>query len=91
MSWETFLGFSSCVVACRHLCHVELATPWPKPLRRASYYFHSTRGSVTCATARFPRLLQMAAAARAAPRRRKGELLCWASDYFLSGEKDDDL
>ena len=47
---------------------------------------------LTCAAARVPKFLQMAAAVRAAPPGcRKGELLRWASEYFLSGEKDNDL
>ena len=92
ISWETFLCFSSCVVARRHLCHVALAAPWLKPLASSIILLSPTAWLLTCATARVHRFLQMAAAVRAAPPGcRKGELLRWASDYFLSGEKDNDL
>ena len=92
ISWETFLCFSSCVVARRHLCHVALAAPWLKPLVLSIGLLSPNSWLLTCAAARVPRFLQMAAAVRAAPPGcGKGELLHWASDYFLSGEKDNDL
>ena len=45
ISWETFLCFSSCVVARRHLCHVALAAPWLKPLASSIGLLSPTRGS----------------------------------------------
>ena len=49
--------------------HVALATPWPKPLASSIVLLSLNSWLLTCATAHVPRFLQMAAAARAAPRR----------------------
>jgi hypothetical protein len=69
------------------------ATQLLLPQSRASDYPHSTGVSnLTCATARVPRLLQMAAAACAAPAGcRKERLLRWRHITFSQDERDNDL
>ena len=92
ISWETFLCFSSCVVARRHLCHVALAAPWLKPLASSIGLLSPTRGSSLVPQHASPSFFKWPPPS--APRLagcRKGGLLRWASDYFLSGERDNDL